>query len=173
MLRVKFLILSIISFVLPLLAYAVPLLPDPWAASHYGSCYRSLERGMADVYGAEYASDANIVRRDMTFGAGKIVVSEDRTTGANSARTIFEKQATGKWCVILTTPPAASLLPVMAVGFSERPLQWITRTQAAPGFPETKVIYIWNRKHALYVPTHCVYIFPEKTRNFNCLDASK
>lgn len=163
----------LVVVVVPSLACAASQLLEAWSGSNYGSCYASIEQGMADVYGAEYLSNVNIVRRAMTLGTSEIVVSEDRTTGTNSARTVFEKRAPKKWCVILTSPPVASLLPVTAKGVSGRPSQWITLTQAAPGYPETKVIYVWRKQDALFYPARCFYIFQRKVQRFNCSDAYK
>ncbi|MGV7244436.1 hypothetical protein [Caballeronia sp. M23-90] len=128
---------------------------------------------MADVYGVDYLSDVNVIRRTVKFGVGEMVVAQDRTTGTNSARTIFEERNTGKWCVVLISPPVASLLPGRTKGRSQRPSQWITRTQAAPGFPETKVIYIWSKQSLIFYPAHCLHIFPREVKHFNCSDAYK
>jgi hypothetical protein len=146
-------------------------LPQAWANSHYGACYRSIEPGMAAVYGPDYATDDNVVSTTAKYVTGDMLLTQDRTTGTNSPRTIFEKRGRNRWCVVLTSPPVASIKAVPSPGRSARPTQWVTLTQAAPGFSETKVVYLWSRAKALYVPSRCYRVSRTKTTELACKDA--
>lgn len=150
-----------------------PTLPDAWDASHYGSCYASIEEGMASVYGEAYELDANVSKEKLAFGTDTLVMSADRTTGTNSARTVFERRKDRGWCVVLTSPPVASIVPLVHHGRAVRPNKWETLTQAPPGFTELKVIYTWDTAKALYIPTGCFHISGTSAKGFDCREAYK
>jgi hypothetical protein len=150
-----------------------PTLPDAWDASHYGSCYTSIEEGMAAVYGATYELDENVRSERLDFGKNTLVMSSDRTTGTNSARTMFERRHGKVWCVVLTSPPVASIAPLMHQGRPVRPTKWETLTQAPPGFTALKVIYTWDTAKALYIPTGCFHISGTSAKGFDCREAYK
>jgi hypothetical protein len=170
----RFLNLLCISASIPACAASdIPRLPDAWAGSHYGSCYSSIENGMADVYGKNYNSDENVVRKDKTYGSTRMILSADITSGTNAPRTIFEKHTDGKWCVVLTSPPVASITPKSDKKNSSRPLKWVTITQASPDFRETKIIYIWDKHWAIYIPAHCYHNYGFETKEFDCSNAYK
>lgn len=156
---------------IPACADDFPSLPQAWTNSHYGACYRSIELGMAVVYGSDYAADDNVVRKTAKYVTGEMLLTQDRTTGTNSPRTIFEKRGGSRWCVVLTSPPVASIEAVTSRERSARPAQWVTLTQAAPGFPGTKVVYMWNRAKALYLPSQCYRVSRTKATEFACKDA--
>jgi hypothetical protein len=155
----------------PALADNLSSLPQAWANSHYGACYRSIELGMTSVYGPDYATGDNVVSATARYITGEMRLTQDQTTGANSSRTIFEKRAGNRWCVVLTSPPVASIDSVPGSRRSARPAQWITLSQAAPGFSETKVVYLWSRANALYLPSKCYRISRTTTTEFACSDA--
>ncbi len=126
---------------------------------------------MAAVYGIHYASDDNVLSVTNHYRTSEMILSQDTTSGTNSSRTIFEKRAGNQWCIVLTSPPVASMNAVSGKGKSARPAQWITLTQAPPGFAETKVVYSWNRAKALYLPSECYRVSGAKTTAFDCRDA--
>lgn len=154
-------------------ASGVSGLPDAWIGSHYGSCYASIESGMVDVYGGDYNSDANIVRKREKYGSTEMIVTSDRTSGPNAPRTVFEKHKNGEWCVVLTSPPTASLTAKFDKSIASRPQEWVTITQAAPDFLEIKVVYRWDERRAIYIPRHCYKIDGYKLKEFNCFNAYK
>lgn len=151
----------------------VPTLPEAWDTSHYGFCYNSIEGGMAAVYGTKYEIDDNVSKEELDFGRTTLVMSVDRTTGTNSARTMFERIDTNVWCFVLASPPVASMVPLTPHGRSGRPTNWETLTQASPGFTKLKVIYTWNAAIALYLPTHCFHVSRYSTKRFDCKYAYK
>ena len=145
--------------------------PAAWVNSHYGACYASMEQGMVAVYGPDYANDDNVLSTTNRYDASEMVLSQDTTSGTNSSRTVFEKRTGNRWCIVLTSPPVASIEPVPGKGKSARPAQWITLTQAPPGFAETKVVYSWSRAKALYLPSECYRVLGAKTTVLDCRDA--
>ncbi|CAE6770429.1 MULTISPECIES: hypothetical protein [Paraburkholderia] len=155
----------------PAFAGEVSGLPDAWVGTRYGACYTSVAEGMSDVYGPDYSSDDNIGARHVSYGVDEMIVSVDRTSGTNASQTIFEKRANGNWCVVLTSPPVSNLAPIMQDGISSRPLQWVTLTQASPGYPETKIIYTWNKHKSIYFPSHCYHVYKNKMKKFECRNA--
>lgn len=156
---------------IPAFADGLPSLPQKWANLHYGACYRSIELGMAAVYGPAYATDDNVLSTTVKYVTGEMLLTQDQTTGTNSPRTIFEKRNRNRWCVVLTSPPVASIEAIPSRGRSARPAQWVTLTQAAPGFSETKVVYSWSRANVLYLPSKCYRVTRTKTTEFDCKDA--
>jgi hypothetical protein len=148
-------------------------LPDAWVGTHYGVCYTSVSNAMADVYGPDYATDDNIAQKYLIYGAEEMIISVDHTSGTNEARTVFERRQNGNWCVALTSPPVSSLVPIVKNDGSTKPLRWVTLAQAAPGYPETKVIYILDEKKSIYFPKYCYHIYKKRAREFRCIDAYK
>lgn len=146
-------------------------LPDAWANSHYGTCYSSITAGMVDVYGSDYASDENITLEKTAYGIDNLLTSSDHTSGTNASRTIFEKKENDRWCIVLTSPPVASLIPVMKKGATTKPAQWMTNTQAPPGYAETRVTYIWSKQRNIYYPSECYLISGGNKKKLNCTDA--
>jgi hypothetical protein len=171
--RHKFLSLLCTFVAAPAFANDVSGLPEGWADLHYGACYPSVKSGMSDIYGPNYASDENIAQQNKKFGQAEMIASADHTSGTNAPRTVFEKRGRHHWCVVLASPPVASLIPAVAEIIAFRPLQWSTLTQAAAGYPETKVIYIWSKPKAIYAPVHCYLIFNQAEREIGCEDAYK
>lgn len=169
----KFLSLFCVVILSPAFASEVSGLPDAWIGTHYGTCYASVEEAMSDSYGPDYDTDDNIGAKHLTYGADEMVISVDHTSGTNAPRTVFEKRAGGKWCVILTSPPVASLAPIIQDGIDSKPLQWVTLTQAAPGHPETKIVYTWKNQEFIYFPSHCYHVGKQGEKEFDCKNAYK
>lgn len=167
----KFISLMCIFIAIPSIAREIADLPPAWAESHYGACYSSLENGMSDIYGPDYKSDENIVQQTMKYGSAEMVVSADHTSGSNASRAIFEKRNGSNWCVVLTSPPVASLTPAKVTNAYPRPPRWTTLTQAAPGYPETEVVYVWNRLDAVYAAARCYLISGRERKKIDCVNA--
>jgi hypothetical protein len=145
-------------------------LPEAWLGGHYGECFSSLETGMSAVYGNDYSSDDNIIQHRVVFGSVEMNVSSDATSGENSSRTIFEKRGAA-WCITLVSPPVSSLKFVPKIIKKSRPRQWVTLTQAAPDFPEAKIIYKWNPARKIYFPSRCYLGMVNKWREIDCREA--
>ncbi len=169
----RFLNLLSVFIAIPAFASDVSGLPDAWLGTHYGTCYTSVEDGMMDVYRPDYGSDDNISQRHVAYGANEMIVSVDRTSGTNAPRTVFEKRKDGKWCVILASPPVASLTPIEKKGIFSRPLEWVTLTQTASGYPETKIVYTWSVQRSIYFPRHCYHVSKNSAKEFDCTNAYK
>jgi hypothetical protein len=167
----RFLSLLSLLISLPDLANAEPRLPAAWEESHYGTCFESISDGMKTVYGVDYEADENIFQQEVTYGDDQILLTGDRTSGTNSSRTIFEGRAGGSWCVVLTSPPVASLSPVSQRSMTAKPIRWKTSTQASPGYPETHVIYVWSQASRIYKPSQCYLVLGGKRQNISCSNA--
>jgi hypothetical protein len=154
-------------------ASGVSGLPDAWIGSHYGSCYASIENGMIDVYGEGYDSDVNIFMKRETYGSIEMILTSDKTSGSNAARTVFEKRRNGRWCVVLTSPATASLTAKADRSTASRPQEWVTVTQAVPDSQEIKVVYKWDERRAVYMPKHCYNVDVHELREFDCFNAYK
>jgi len=167
----KYLSLLLIGIAAPSFSHEHTGLAAAWRGSHYGECYPSFSAGMSDVYGPGYASDENIDQKRAKYGANEMVVSTDRTSGTNASRTVFERRSGGRWCVVLTSPPVASLVPNRTADGSRKPSQWTTLTQAPPGYPATEIVYLWNRTAEIYLPSHCYHVSARKKKRLNCAKA--
>ncbi|MEZ0601031.1 hypothetical protein ACAX43_02555 [Paraburkholderia sp. IW21] len=126
---------------------------------------------MSEAYGPNYDLDDNIGHSYVRFGANEMIVSVDRTSGTNASRLIFEKRRNGNWCVILASPPTASLVPSTQKTASSRPLQWTSLTQAAAGYSETKVVYLWDEHKSIYFPINCFHINKKSVKKIDCENA--
>ena len=91
------------------------------------------------MYGTGYQSDENIMQKKLSFGKVEMVISADTTSGNNAARTIFERRSNNLWCVVLSSPPVAQIVPLVTDNKSTRPNGWETLTQAESAFDEIKV----------------------------------
>ena len=169
--HVKFLGIAIMLSSCNVSAEELFALPQPWKNSHYASCYSSLNLGMSDTYGADFADDENILQSPRSIGSRKFVIASDSTSGTNSQRTVFEKRGSRKWCVVLSSPPVADLAPGAVSVFLQRPTTWTSVTQAPPGFPETKVLYRWNSKDQVYKPVSCYTGSVRNWKSFDCNEA--
>jgi hypothetical protein len=142
------------------------------AQSHCRTCYKSVADAMTDIYGVDYDSDNNIFQEKAIFENSEMLLSGDRTSGTNASRTIFEKQKSGAWCVVLISPPVASLVPVVEENARKRPTRWKTTTQASPGYPAIQVVYVWSKKAEAYKPAQCFLESSGKKRtSINCPSA--
>ncbi|WP_175940199.1 hypothetical protein [Caballeronia sp. BCC1704] len=128
---------------------------------------------MKDVYGPDYASDENIVQHEVAYGKDEMLLTEDRTSGTNAPRTIFEKRTNESWCVVLTSPPVASLAPASGKRVTLKPMRWRTSTQASPGYPEIQVIYVWSGEEKIYKPSQCYLKSSGRKEAINCTKAYK
>ncbi|WP_154678017.1 hypothetical protein [Paraburkholderia nodosa] len=128
---------------------------------------------MADAYGEDYGSDDNIFHERATYGSVDMILTADRTSGENAPRTIFERRKDGKWCVVLASPPVSTITPKIGKDITSRPREWTTITQSAPDFNEIKVVYLWNKHRAIYMPAYCYYIGRRKLKKFDCSSAYK
>jgi hypothetical protein len=146
-------------------------LPQPWKNSHYGSCYSSLNSGMSDTYGTDFADDENILQFPRSVGSRKLIIASDSTSGTNSQRTVFERRGPRKWCVVLSSPPVADLAPGAVSASLQRPTTWTSVTQAPPGLPETKVTYRWDSKDQVYKPVTCYKGSVQHWTSFDCNEA--
>ncbi|WP_454871989.1 hypothetical protein [Paraburkholderia xenovorans] len=163
--------IAVVAIGSDVIAAEVVALPQAWRDSHYASCYSSLKAGMSDTYGPGFEEDKNILKLRRRSGLRDFVIASDTTSGANSQRTVFEQRNATSWCVVLTSPPVADLVPAPASATLQRPLTWTSVTQAPPGFPEMKVLYKWNAKDLIYAPANCYKGDGESWRSFNCNEA--
>lgn len=169
--RLKLLSISVFMIGCNAFGAEVTSLPQPWHDSHYASCYPSLKVGMSDTYGSDFEEDENILHFPRRIGSHNFVIASDSTSGTNSQRTVFEQRGARSWCVVLTSPPVADLAPGPSSESLKRPLTWTSVTQAAPGFPEIKVIYKWDSKNMIYKPASCYKGDVGRWRSFNCNEA--
>jgi hypothetical protein len=126
---------------------------------------------MASVYGQQYELDENITQKRLAFGKVKMVETADTTSGTNAARTVFEQRAKNSWCVVLSSPPVAQIVPYASSNRLNRPSKWEALTQSDPGFDRVKIVYLWRAAKAVYFPTTCFYVSKTMTRAFDCQKA--
>jgi hypothetical protein len=169
--RVKFLSIVILTTGGNASATELVDVPQPWHDSHYAFCYPTLNAGMSDVYGPHYKDDEQILQFRRRIGSCNFVIASDSTSGTNSQRTVFEKRGQENWCVVLTSPPVAGLVPGPVTASTQRPMTWTSITQAPPGLAETMVIYKWDSEDQVYKPLGCYKGSIRHWTAFGCKDA--
>lgn len=168
---VKFLNLALVMIGCNASAAELVAIPQPWHDSHYASCYPSLNAGMSDTYGPDFKEDGEILQIHRKIGSRNFVIASDSTSGTNSQRTVFEQRGPANWCVMLTSPPVADLVPGPISTSIQRPMIWTSVTQAPPGFMETKVIYKWDSNAQVYKPLGCYKGGSQHWKAFDCKNA--
>lgn len=82
--------------------------------SAYGAeaeCYPTVDAYMTASYGENYKDDENISAHKDIYGGNIFYIVADKTSGTNYSRSLLRENASGKFCLILSTPPIAQLIP--------------------------------------------------------------
>ena len=117
-------------------------------------CFPTVDAYMSKSYGASHADDENIFVKEEKYGNDVFYWVADKTSGTNYARSLLKKNASGEFCLVLSTRPAAQVVPEM-VDTLGAPRQFVATEQAPPGMPEHEITYELNGTSLKYEAKTC------------------
>ena len=137
-----------------------------WDSSPLGKCYSSVGEYMLQTFGEEYKSDENLKISDADRSS-KYKWVYDATPEKNITRVLFNIGKDSA-CIILYAPFVSAMKSDKGnFVFSKLPTYFISSDAPAPGFPQTEIHYLQN-KRGLFAPADCYHISDHRKQKLDC-----